>query len=137
MAGRGNSFRSAGGRPRRARSLVAFASKATLALYRVDVAYFWAWAYLACGLVEEYPVPSEVVLQFARDQLYCLDPTTNLALRELGLIRRRRFSPQTVIRRLSALAAAHRQQGLVEPPSYWPELRALLAEARHRRILSS
>jgi len=101
--------------------------------YHSDRVYFWAWAAVALGMVEEtYPVPPEVLLQFVRDHLHGLDPLVDQTLVDFGT--KKWLGPQragTIQRRLYALRHAHQERGL-DSSCLAPEIRQLLADAQQR-----
>jgi len=101
--------------------------------YTGDLRYFWAWARLALGLAEAYPVQPAAVVRFITDHLEGLPEAVDAALVAEGAKARRGVhSLATVSRRLAALSVAHEAQG-VENPVHLPQVRALLSAARRGR----
>ena len=101
--------------------------------YAGDLRYFWAWARLALGLAEVYPVQPAAVVRFITDHLEGLPEAVDAALvAEEAKARRGVHSLATVSRRLAALSVAHEAQG-VENPVQLPQVRALMAAARRGR----
>lgn len=108
-------------------------SENTRRAYTGDLRYFWAWARLALGLVEAYPIPLAVVVRFVTDHLEGLHSGVDTALVAEGVkARPGAHSIATVERRLAALSVAHETQG-VENPVQMPQVRALMAAARRSR----
>lgn len=101
--------------------------------YAGDLRYFWAWARLALGLAEAYPITLAVVVRFVTDHLEGLPSDVDEALVAEGVkARPGPHSIATVERRLAALSVAHEAQG-VENPVQMPQVRALMAAARRAR----
>jgi len=101
--------------------------------YQGDLRYFWAWARLALGLPEGYPVPPAAVVRFVTDHLEGLPEHVDATLVEEGAKARHGVhSLATIARRLAALSVAHEAQGL-ENPVRLPQIRSLLAAARRAR----
>lgn len=101
--------------------------------YQGDLRYFWAWARLALGLVEQYPVPLAVLVRFVTDHLEGLPEPVDVALVAEGAkARLGAHSLATISRRLAALSVAHEAQA-VENPVRMPQIRSLLAAARRAR----
>lgn len=101
--------------------------------YTGDLRYFWAWARLALGLAEAYPVQPAAVVRFIVDHLEGLPEPVDAALVAEGAKARRGVHAlATVSRRLAALSVAHEAQG-VENPVQLPQVRALMAAARRGR----
>ncbi|HML53148.1 MAG TPA: hypothetical protein PKC79_03555 [Solidesulfovibrio magneticus] len=98
--------------------------------YQGDLRYFWAWARVALGLEEAYPIPLAVLIRFITDHLEGLPASVDAALvaegakAQLGM-----HSMATVYRRLAALSVAHESQG-IENTVRMPQIRSLLAAAR-------
>ncbi len=101
--------------------------------YAGDLRYFWAWARLALGLAETYPVPPAAVVRFITDHLEGLPEPVDAALVAEGAkARPGTHSMATISRRLAALSVAHEAQG-VENPVQLSQIRALMASARRGR----
>ncbi|WP_211922178.1 site-specific integrase [Desulfolutivibrio sulfodismutans] len=101
--------------------------------YQGDLRYFWAWARMALGLPEAYPVPPAALVRFVTDHLEGLPEHVDAALVEEGAKARHGVhSLATISRRLAALSVAHEAQGL-ENPVRMPQIRSLLAAARRAR----
>jgi len=101
--------------------------------YAGDIRYFWAWARLALGLADAYPVQPAAVVRFIVDHLEGLPEPVDAALVAEGAKARRGVhSIATVSRRLAALSVAHEAQG-AENPVQLPQVRALMAAARRGR----
>ncbi len=101
--------------------------------YAGDIRYFWAWARLALGFVEAYPVSLGVLVRFITDHIEGLPEPLDAALVAEGAkARPGTHSMATVSRRLAALSVAHEAQG-VENPVQLPQIRALMASARRGR----
>lgn len=101
--------------------------------YASDLRYFWAWARLALGLAEVYPVPLGAVVRFVTDHLIGLPEDIDTALVSDGAKARRGVhTTATVSRRLAALSVAHATQG-VENTVHMPQVRAIMASAQRGR----
>jgi integrase len=106
------------------------AAAETRRAYVGDLKYFWAWAAVALGLAESYPVAPEVAERFVAENLEGMPAATDLTLVEQGVkTALGRHRPATVERRMASLSAAHRALGAADPCA-WPALRAMLAAAR-------
>lgn len=84
--------------------------------YRSDLHYFWAWAKLAAGVDERYPVVPVLMAKFVRQHLEGLDPEVEEALRAAGA--KRKAGPlavATIERRVAAVRSYHRRERL-DPP---------------------
>ena len=98
--------------------------------YQGDLRYFWAWARLALGLAELYPVPLAVLVRFITDHLEGLPAPVDAAMVAEGAkARLGTHSMATVSRRVAALSVAHESQG-IENTVRMPQIRSLLAAAR-------
>lgn len=103
--------------------------------YRGDLRYFWAWARVAQGLEESYPVPVPVLVEFCVQHLSeeGPDPAVDGELVAAGVKRKPgRHAHATVARRIEALAAVHRAQGLADAdnPARHHTVRTILRRAK-------
>ncbi len=118
----------------RARQLIeAGTPETTRRARRGALRYFWSWAGEALGLVEDYPVPAELVVRFITDHLQGLDADVDAALVAAGVkAAPGPHSVATVEARVSHLAVAHRVLGLDTPTAAAPVVELLKAARKLR-----
>jgi len=102
--------------------------------YQSDIHYFMAWARVATGYDQGFPVPTGLVLRFITDHLMGLDEGTDESLVRMGIkAQTGTHSINTVCRRIASLSAAHEAQSL-KNPCRSKEVTTLLSKARKAMI---
>jgi integrase len=107
--------------------------------YSSDLSYFWAWAKIATGAAEFYPLPVDLLIRFISDHLNGPDPAVDQVLIDAGFKGKPGpHSISTIRRRVSSLSVAHQLQGFIdgENPCLSEPVRLLLSKARSAAVKS-
>jgi integrase len=107
----------------------AAAAPTTLAAYKKDLAYFWAWSAASGRKRRAYPVPVSVVQRFVVEHIEGLPKPVDKKLQAKGVKRAGKHKVGTIRRRLMALSWAHRQRGHNNPLRD-DQIKALLSGAK-------
>jgi integrase len=109
----------------------------TRAAYRKDLSYFWAWAAMAVGIEQTYPVPVDVLIKFILDHTGGMDPAVDQALVDAKIKQRLgAHSVSTISRRISSISMAHRFQGIKDDknPCRSEPVKLLLVKVRRAAV---
>lgn len=107
-------------------ALLAGTAPSSRRAYTRDLKYFWAWAELALGQTEQYPVGLDMVIRFVLDHTGAMDHEIEATL----LRRKLRTKPgalriATIRRYLTSLSIAHTEHGCTSP-TLLPQVELLL-----------
>jgi len=83
--------------------------------YAKDARYFWAWARVAAGVPEAYPIPADLVERFIVDHLTGLSGAIDKALVKAKVKRPGVQTPGTIDRRVRGVLWTCRDQGHPTP----------------------
>ncbi len=88
----------------------------TVLAYNKDLKYFWAWAAIAKGIQEDYPIDTRIIEDFVLDHVEGLKPEIDAAMITGGFkATAGKHAVTTVYRRLKALAWFHKINDMPNP----------------------
>jgi integrase len=91
-------------------------SRSTRRAYIRDTRYFWAWAEESLHFKPQYPIPTEILIQFILEHSGHMEPEVEQTLITSGL--RSKPGPlciRTIRRYLASLSVAHTEHGVASP----------------------